>query len=475
MVNIESFILCRFFECRGLREDFLNEYSQFNDRFYNNSSIYRLHRFVELGSNGFEQEDYCNALYDELRTYNEECFHDAIRLAVCRQNQINWDENRDEFFYQNDHYESDDSKVSVLKESLMNLEHECAMSNYIIGLYYALMSDRQFFYDRPGIDWPRRSRYYIRKCLKYIDLSKWDCEKSRIFDLSGVEVVADTFFLQAGSIISDDRRSLSVAKELYSHYHLSYLSQSESLSKPLLSFMPYSVYKISDLVNKKITVAHPSKMNDPVDSLLFPWMKNKHDQLDAQLQKAKTKKDKERILSDLEIHKAYEESFNYYRIRSFTEEYSKEGGMTVENALMWSHYADEHRGMAILYDFSNNSFPIRTSKSFIGISKIQYAKLGEVVNIAVPKLSPSVAFLKKSHEWEYENEVRLISYDLDSPGDFQQLSVGTIKAVYFGDRCPESTISTVKTLLSGYNPTIHFFKMELNPLDIYRLNAKKIY
>lgn len=80
---------------------------------------------------------------------------------------------------------------------------------------------------------------------------------------------------------------------------------------------------------------------------------------------------------------------------------------TPENLLMWAHYANNHRGIVVGFDEKHSFFQGAEVVTRLGrLNKVEY-------NQKRPILSPSTqnnpkVFLRKSKEWAYENEWRLI-------------------------------------------------------------------
>ncbi|MEI8657260.1 DUF2971 domain-containing protein [Vibrio sp. Hal054] len=87
--------------------------------------------------------------------------------------------------------------------------------------------------------------------------------------------------------------------------------------------------------------------------------------------------------------------YEYHGIMSFTEEN--------DNLLMWSHYADQHKGIIIEFDHNNPFFT--KPKSGYGLQPVLYRKT------RVDKLGKSSLiepYFHKSKEWAYEQEHRLL-------------------------------------------------------------------
>lgn len=97
---------------------------------------------------------------------------------------------------------------------------------------------------------------------------------------------------------------------------------------------------------------------------------------------------------------ASDEGFDDTGIISFTESYN--------NLLMWSHYADEHKGIVVEFDYHilNTHF-----NKVIGLSssleRVLYNR--ERHEILPHATSPKINLLTKSDDWIYEKEHRVIT------------------------------------------------------------------
>jgi hypothetical protein len=231
--------------------------------------------------------------------------------------------------------------------------------------------------------------------------------------------------------------------------------KSSEYPEGLLSFRPINEYSLADIINNEITVCSPRVMNDPYDTLLLKWGEFIRD----------VHKGKKHV-------NALTQSFESYRIRSFCRMKDKNGNDTISKVLMWSHYADNHKGFCIQYKFSNEF--IRTEGRFTSrFRDIIYHSSEEPFDLNLDSLDTDKALCTKLNDWEYENEVRLITYAPDRSGEFLSIPIdekSTIESVYFGYRCPDKKIQTIKNALSNY-PEIKYFQMRSNYNDIYRLNA----
>jgi len=93
-------------------------------------------------------------------------------------------------------------------------------------------------------------------------------------------------------------------------------------------------------------------------------------------------------------------------------------------------------------------------------------------------INTDLAYATKNNQWQYEQEVRLIVYNPNRKEKFYGIELdkqSCIEAVYFGYRCTESAINTIKNIFKNNNvSTPKFYKMELNKHDIYNMDYNEI-
>ena len=105
------------------------------------------------------------------------------------------------------------------------------------------------------------------------------------------------------------------------------------------------------------------------------------------------------------------------------------------NALMWSHYADCHKGFCVEYDFSahghssTGALPLPVIYSDVRPQvPWEYALVQSSENTASAATSLMVGVLTKDKLWEYENEWRFLIPATTSP----HLSMPPISCIYLG-------------------------------------------
>jgi hypothetical protein len=139
-----------------------------------------------------------------------------------------------------------------------------------------------------------------------------------------------------------------------------------------------------------------------------------------------------------------------------------------DSILMWSHYADAHKGVCFEFDMPDDKrfAKVHYSKkrSVLDVEAITkvvlaYDYLGLDVDPSDPKLIQRVMspFLTKSLDWKYEKEVRCLASQKETNkgicknGDFWLFSMPEITAVYLGCKMAESTSKEIIKLAKSLN------------------------
>lgn len=127
----------------------------------------------------------------------------------------------------------------------------------------------------------------------------------------------------------------------------------------------------------------------------------------------------ERVVRSWEVLKT--KLANTYGVRCYS--------VSPSEPLLWAHYADGHRGVALMYDSSER--PVRGWKNYEYLPVV-YSDSREV---DVLKLGFHNAFVRalttKSTHWSYENEYRLVT--LRGPG-IQPGRIASLEGIILGER-----------------------------------------
>ncbi len=121
---------------------------------------------------------------------------------------------------------------------------------------------------------------------------------------------------------------------------------------------------------------------------------------------------------------------------------------TWKNGLMWSHYADEHRGICIEYDTGDQEHPRLASVNYKGPRAIKTSDLYRWKvrdNSDAKERVMRTYFYTKSGEWRYEREWR----DVREKSGVTEVPFRTT-AILFGLRCNSTVIKSVVKLLSDH-------------------------
>ncbi len=271
------------------------------------------------------------------------------------------------------------------------------------------------------------------------------------------------------------------AKKISNYYVL--LSQPQSCCIPTTaySFRKCTTYLYQALINDKINLTSPYQYNDPIDCPL----KEKTDEITKT-----TFKDCVKIACFTSNTKLP------YKKDEETELIKNEKKQTISgneflNLLMWPHYADSHKGICIRYNFS--SFDLSqinndNSQKVAFFKDIEYNndKLKKEFSHKKPEEGAPIndAFFLKSEVWKYENELRLLYYDVNGKGDYTTIDApNCIEAIYFGIKCSDEDKKTIHKILKDKtvkindekgnlkSENIKFYQMEIDKDNFGQLKA----
>lgn len=227
--------------------------------------------------------------------------------------------------------------------------------------------------------------------------------------------------------------------------------QTDWKERTLYKYRAFDANTLSLFVNREIYFAEPARLNDPYDCQISVTAAIAAAIIEVNKQTGKNileKLEKEKKLSD--ILAKMEASVRSVGVLSLTQD--------PVNALMWSHYADEHRGLCIGFRFSQKITEYDEDNRIIGTSECHYCGNNPFIDfflefIQSENLMPwydfwlsilSLGMVSKALPWRYENEVRVLRKE---PGavTFQPHELSEI---VFGMRSDERTRRTIKNILS---------------------------
>jgi len=258
-----------------------------------------------------------------------------------------------------------------------------------------------------------------------------------------------------------------------------------------------SINNLKALSENKFYFSTGSYFNDPFDCTddnpvnyitaddVFNYLKNKYPDI-TESQHAKTtestlcnfQKKASEGFKDCEDSQFLIESIFDYITNSFIYSLSE----ISHNSLMWSHYADSHKGFCIRFKkdiFLNQEFirtkkPVDYSKKLPSLGKVLLSSVEQnqkPTDVDIYSLADE-AICHKSSDWAYEEEFRITHRKLSErsvglqPETYPEDSVDMI---IFGLKTSQSDIDLVKTMLKGRD--IKYKRVEIGKGGGYSLYA----
>jgi hypothetical protein len=121
------------------------------------------------------------------------------------------------------------------------------------------------------------------------------------------------------------------------------------------------------------------------------------------------------------------------------------------NLLMWSHYADQHRGFVIEFDASHPFFQPRGSPrdEFHHVRRVEYTR--QRPSTPIESFVGPRTLLTKSVEWRYEREWRMLARVPHRAGEVHLVALppSCITGIILGARMPEETRDELCALVTS--------------------------
>ncbi len=240
-----------------------------------------------------------------------------------------------------------------------------------------------------------------------------------------------------------------------------------NLPSKLYKYQGYNAQTLDNLKNRCLWFSKPSRFNDPFDcSIPYCLGEKSNDEWDDLYQQVKKIWEDTKDIQNKEYlanlfqgnepgegfrsgyilgfysgwRKLVEDSFNEKGIACFSEK--------MDDLLMWSHYADGHRGFCL--EFDTRFTPFSTAKQ-VHYSELLPSLPSEDSSI---NLVESLA-LTKSAKWCYEKEWRVFNKDGDVGYGFTPVA---LTGIYLGSAMPDTHVEIISSVISDL-PTINLYKM----------------
>lgn len=218
----------------------------------------------------------------------------------------------------------------------------------------------------------------------------------------------------------------------------------------IYKYRPVNDFAFQLLENNEFYLSLPKDFNDPFDCYIRrdnnntkeEWIDYIENESDATLE------EKRKLLKELS-----ENNFDIGKVRSDYDTFYRDVSLYVccfsavnDNILLWSHYANCHRGVAFgfetkqideleYFNFDEDVNMVPRGDNYCDLYKVIYGKIPEAYNfIKSIKANRSTKdfFYTKSPEWEYEKEYRLIFYADILKKQKIKFHKGILKEIIFG-------------------------------------------
>lgn len=241
-------------------------------------------------------------------------------------------------------------------------------------------------------------------------------------------------------------------------------------------FRKIDKYLVESLVNSSLYFSEPEKFNDPFDcqlDLRKSWERA------ASSSTGRVKEWLQGAIDNPGLIDTYMLKAGRVGICSFSLNLDS----PLSASVLWSHYADEHKGACFLYCFPE-SFLIDPKNEIIGIDKVKYEEeplrdwlKTDAMNLANLEMNkflfeylPKIYFATKSPAWEYENEARIIRLQ---PG-LLKIPQGFLEQVCFGLRTPPADVGLVTKLAEEYCGCNRFCRIVRDDGSAFGIKAVEI-
>lgn len=304
--------------------------------------------------------------------------------------------------------------------------------------------------------------------------------------------------LYTNLVICLHKLSLASKEELKKYLKKAiYYSQAEanhtSYKVECYAYRSASDYLLDSFKNEKLSMSSPTTFNDPFDCPILELLTMYGDDISQLAYESYRECLKITcFVKNRKIQPEFNEEHNPIWVQKHDndpEEYL--------NELMWAHYANNHKGVCIKYNFNNDitKFADKAKSQIAYFRDIEYTSDMDVYR-KNGAINLQDAFFAKSKAWEYENELRLLAYAPNGTGNYASIDAkDSIAAVYFGLKCPKEKQAEIIDILKGHkwvneksvwNKTKHsvdnikkerpveFFQMEIDEIHFGKLKAIKI-
>ena len=222
----------------------------------------------------------------------------------------------------------------------------------------------------------------------------------------------------------------------------------------LYKYAPHNTeYKYETITKLQLWLSKVESFNDPIDSQLEYRQQYTQDEIKKYWEHfLHNRPDHPQSLSEVLDRFGNNTPFVTQQNRVFSQQRSQMGVLCFsknpKNILMWSHYANSHRG--IVYEFKADLFSCSLDNYFKAKPyRVEYPcnRSYELLSYTLTGEEREQQFVKelctKAKDWKYEEEYRMIDLENSGNKNFDKLS---LVSIIFGVRTSEDEIDVMKCL-----------------------------
>jgi hypothetical protein len=204
----------------------------------------------------------------------------------------------------------------------------------------------------------------------------------------------------------------------------------------LYKYQRLTAYSLASLLNDTVWLSNPTAFNDPFDCAITLSKDKLRESLDHAITEIAKRNDisKDQIANHDKVTNQDEQAYEWLR-SSLKNTMQKIGVLclsaTPNEILMWSHYAENHKGFCVEYDFSETSHLRKITQAVRYSETIPALSLANLIKDAETNFL-DICIFTKAKQWGYEQEWRAIMNE--GGRSFQSPSKTT--SIIFGARMP---------------------------------------
>jgi hypothetical protein len=265
------------------------------------------------------------------------------------------------------------------------------------------------------------------------------------------------------------------------------------MPRKLYKYRPFNVFCLRLLTHAEVSYSNPRTFNDPLDC--DPTIEVDIDRNALELlcyAFLRRTKPEDQAKAEINNYRYLSSEYGDFRNESHVEDYLKrmlalrikdeldselgsKGVLSLserwDSVLMWSHYADNHRGMCIEFDTTELPHPNLRAVGYRAPRRVRASDLFEWKRRHSADAEQRVRdtyFFAKAGPWRYEKEWR----EVEEESGVRESGL-RVTAIHFGLQCDAAVIQSAVKLLDGdhdvllYNvyPLDDSFRLKRRPVD----------